>query len=268
MSHVQTVEYLDALLRLSSMSVSASEDAIMTFALDESERLSRSKIGYFHLVNKDEKTINLCVWSGATRSHCAVGEKVTHYPVEVAGVWVDCIRERKTVIHNNYEALPRKGGLPEGHVPVVREMSVPLFDNNKIVAILGVGNKEVDYDKDDERVLTLFAQNAWNLIVHKRDFSELNTHRKNLEKLVASRTQKLEEKAAKLQEALDEIEVLRGILPICSYCKKIRNDSGYWQAVEEYFFKASNIEFSHGICPDCYDKVIRSLDSDVEEEPE
>lgn len=59
----------------------------------------------------------------------------------------------------------------------------------------------------------------------------------------------------KLQSALDEVEVLRGILPICSSCKKIRTDSGYWEQIEVYISKHSDALFSHGICPDCSKKL-------------
>lgn len=48
-----------------------------------------------------------------------------------------------------------------------------------------------------------------------------------------------------------EIEVLRGILPICAQCKKIKNDEGYWERVESYIRKHSLVEFSHGLCPSC-----------------
>ncbi len=60
--------------------------------------------------------------------------------------------------------------------------------------------------------------------------------------------------SAELQRALDEIKVLRGILPICMYCKQIRNDSGLWERLEKYISEHSDAEFSHGICPDCYQK--------------
>ena len=53
------------------------------------------------------------------------------------------------------------------------------------------------------------------------------------------------------RKLLDEIKILRGILPICSHCKKIRNDEGYWQEIADYIRKHSEAEFSHGICPDC-----------------
>lgn len=58
-----------------------------------------------------------------------------------------------------------------------------------------------------------------------------------------------------MEEALSRIKILSGIIPICSSCKKIRDDAGYWQQVEEYISKHSEAEFSHGICNDCMKKL-------------
>ena len=55
----------------------------------------------------------------------------------------------------------------------------------------------------------------------------------------------------KLRGALDQVKVLRGILPICARCKKIRNDDGYWEQVDVYMRQHTDVEFSHGICPEC-----------------
>jgi CheY-like chemotaxis protein len=60
-----------------------------------------------------------------------------------------------------------------------------------------------------------------------------------------------------LQEALDQIKTLEGIVPICMYCKKIRNDQNYWQQVETYISQHSKAEFTHGLCPDCLEKYFR-----------
>ena len=60
---------------------------------------------------------------------------------------------------------------------------------------------------------------------------------------------------AKLEKAIDEIKVLKGFIPICANCKKIRDDAGYWQHVETYIRDRSDIEFSHAICPDCSKKL-------------
>lgn len=58
-----------------------------------------------------------------------------------------------------------------------------------------------------------------------------------------------------LEDALDKVKQLRGLLPICASCKKIRDDQGYWTQVEVYVGKHSEAEFSHGICPDCYTEL-------------
>jgi len=57
-----------------------------------------------------------------------------------------------------------------------------------------------------------------------------------------------------LKIALDNVKVLSGLLPICANCKKIRDDKGYWEAVDGYFTKHSDVQFTHGICPDCIKK--------------
>ena len=57
-----------------------------------------------------------------------------------------------------------------------------------------------------------------------------------------------------LQKAINEIKTLRGILPICTFCKKIRDDKGYWNQIEDYLNEHSDADLSHGICPDCAKK--------------
>ena len=82
--------------------------------------------------------------------------------------------------------------------------------------------------------------------------SEDITDRKRAEEALA-------EEHIRLQQALDEIRTLRGILPICSYCKKIRNDEGYWDHVETYVSAHTDAKFSHGICPTCFDREMKGL---------
>lgn len=62
-----------------------------------------------------------------------------------------------------------------------------------------------------------------------------------------------------LKDALRNVQILQGLLPICSGCKRIRNDNGYWQQVEEYFTRHSNAKFSHGICPECVKTIYPDL---------
>jgi two-component system, response regulator PdtaR len=59
----------------------------------------------------------------------------------------------------------------------------------------------------------------------------------------------------KLQYALANIKTLNGLIPICSSCKKVRNDKGFWQMVDEYISEHSEADFSHGICEDCFQRL-------------
>ena len=73
----------------------------------------------------------------------------------------------------------------------------------------------------------------------------------------------LAERVRDLEEAIASVNTLQGLLPICSYCKKIRDDGNYWHRVENYIANRAGVRFSHGICPDCSDK----LKSDLEPVP-
>jgi sigma-B regulation protein RsbU (phosphoserine phosphatase) len=67
----------------------------------------------------------------------------------------------------------------------------------------------------------------------------------------------LRQRVAELEEALASVKTLQGLLPICSYCKKIRTDGNYWQQVEAYISEHSSATFSHGICPACYETLVK-----------
>jgi sigma-B regulation protein RsbU (phosphoserine phosphatase) len=66
---------------------------------------------------------------------------------------------------------------------------------------------------------------------------------------------RLAQRVAELEEALSQVKVLQGIIPICMYCKRVRNEREYWEKVEQYVSKRSDARFSHGICPECLRNV-------------
>ncbi|HJP87384.1 MAG TPA: response regulator transcription factor [Gemmatimonadaceae bacterium] len=63
-----------------------------------------------------------------------------------------------------------------------------------------------------------------------------------------------------LERALAEVKRLQGLLPICSYCKKVRNEDNYWQQVESYITSHSDLELSHSVCPQCFERVMKEID--------
>jgi phosphoserine phosphatase RsbU/P len=68
--------------------------------------------------------------------------------------------------------------------------------------------------------------------------------------------QKLADRVSQLEAAMGRVKQLHGLLPICAYCKKIRDDQNYWQRVEEYVSAHTDAQFSHGICPECYERIL------------
>ena len=77
----------------------------------------------------------------------------------------------------------------------------------------------------------------------------------------------LADRVSELEEALSQVKQLQGLLPICSYCKSIRDDSNYWQRVESYIGSHSGVQFSHGICPDCYERVVQPQIDELRRKP-
>jgi phosphoserine phosphatase RsbU/P len=72
---------------------------------------------------------------------------------------------------------------------------------------------------------------------------------------IAALQTNLADRVDALEGALSRVKQLQGLLPICSYCKKVRDDQNYWQQVDSYISKHTDVEFSHSICPTCYDRV-------------
>ena len=142
----QMEQIKEARLRLLTVASEKSLDELLQATLDELELLTESSIGFYHFLNADQETLLLQAWSTRTiKEMCKAEGKGQHYNVSEAGVWVDCIREHRAVIYNDYATLAHRKGLPAGHAEIIRILVVPIFRVGSIVAILGVGNKPIDY---------------------------------------------------------------------------------------------------------------------------
>lgn len=160
-------ERVQALLALSTFTVSTEEELI-NFVLEEAVRLTGSEVGYFHFYDETSQAIELCAWSRKVVTQCTVPELEHSYSLEKAGIWADCIRRRKPVVHNDYESRSDKKGVPQGHFLLKRHMSVPVMDGERIVAISGVGNKVQPYADHDVAQLLLYMGKAWDIIKDRR----------------------------------------------------------------------------------------------------
>ncbi|MCC6143502.1 MAG: PAS domain S-box protein [Candidatus Hydrogenedentes bacterium] len=128
-----------------------------------------SPIAFYHFVDADQQTVILSQFSGAEGAdvHTLMGGCQCSR-IESAGVWADALRLRRTVIHNDYLALEHRRGLPPGHAPVIREMVVPVLREEKVVALIGVGNKETAYTEEDAEIVALLGDMSWGIIQRKK----------------------------------------------------------------------------------------------------
>lgn len=178
----QSEAALRSRLHLGQYADKHSVDDVMQYVLNEVEALTESQIAFFHLLTPDQNTITLQMWSANTLQNACSAEAKNHqYRLEQAGIWVDCIRKRQAVIYNDYDSAPGRKGLPEGHAPIKRILTVPIFHNDLIVAIVGVGNKLEDYDYQDIKIVSQIADLAWDVILRKRSEEEARRTKEALE---------------------------------------------------------------------------------------
>jgi diguanylate cyclase (GGDEF)-like protein/PAS domain S-box-containing protein len=164
-------------MRLQLLEIAAESllEDFMQKALDEIAFFTGSSIGFYHFIQPDQKTLSLQAWSARTlKEFCKADGKDRHYDLDQAGVWVDCIRTDQPIIHNDYASLPNRKGLPPGHAEVIRELVVPVRRGGKIVSILGVGNKNIDYTESDVRVVSYLADVVWEIVNRKQTEQILN----------------------------------------------------------------------------------------------
>jgi diguanylate cyclase (GGDEF)-like protein len=168
-----------AVLDLYRLALDADEPTIFSFAIEMAVTVTGSEIGYFHLVNEDQETIELGTWSAGTLRQCTATYD-RHYPISQAGVWADSARHRRPCVHNDYRALDDRRGLPGGHVELVRHLGVPVLSRDRVVLLVGVGNKPADYDDEDLACAQAVADSAWALISRRREQAALELSERQL----------------------------------------------------------------------------------------
>lgn len=167
-------EIMQVRLRLMEYAATHSLTEILQETLDEVGQLVDSPLGFLHFVTPDQATITPQAWSTLTMQSFGntmpIGQS---FDLSNAGVWADCIRQKRPVVHNDNAFTPSRRGLPAGHAPFHRELVVPILREDKIVAILGVGNKPVDYTEDDVEIVACIADVAWDIAENIRTVEAL-----------------------------------------------------------------------------------------------
>jgi len=157
-----------ALLDLPAAAETMDERSFMQHGLGLAEQLTGSEIGFIHFVNEDQETIELVTWSSATLASYCTATFDSHYPVSRAGIWADALRQKGTVVFNDYAQASGKLGLPEGHARLDRLISVPVLEGGLVRMMAGVGNKSTFYTDTDSETVRLIAEAIWRIVSRRR----------------------------------------------------------------------------------------------------
>jgi len=159
---------LESVLRIAQHH-SESVQELLDFALHECLTLTESAIGYIYHYDESLETFTLNSWSRDVMQACTIQERKTTYELGKTGIWGEAVRQRGPVLLNDFQAdHPLKRGYPEGHAPLQRFLTVPVFYQERIVAVVGVANKQGPYDENDVRQLTLLMHFVWHIAERKR----------------------------------------------------------------------------------------------------
>lgn len=135
----------------------------LDFVLNEALNMTGSKFGYIYLYDETKEEFILNSWSKDVMADCKIVEKQTKYSLINTGIWGEVVRQRKPILVNDFKAPNHlKKGCPKGHVTIEKYMSIPVIIDDKIVAVVGLANKEEDYDYNDIYQLTALMNGVWN----------------------------------------------------------------------------------------------------------
>jgi CheY-like chemotaxis protein len=124
---------------------------------------------------------------------------------------------------------------------------------NSEIEIMFEGQKYF-FNSDKMQIIDLLLSTYENAVQKSNELHKAHDDLIEIHRQLEQKNTDLERLNQNLLQALAEVKTLSGLLPICAYCKKIRDDDGYWSQIESYMAKKVDVEFTHGICPDCANK--------------
>lgn len=200
---VRHTSWLRGLVELSTRSC-ASEQELLSYALDTCVEFSGSRIGFAHICDEGVVNLEMFVWSrGVLEECCEPRDRI--YPISEAGIWADALRQRRPVIVNDYEHAPGRRGLPEGHPKLVRCLVTPIIEGDRVVMLVGVGNKELPYTEEDASQITAYFGTVWQILCRHRAEAELRATNVSLEQRVIEKTAQLVKSNERLRQFASKV---------------------------------------------------------------
>lgn len=174
------------LLDILEMSFKSKQEQL-DYVLHRALELTESKYGYIYYYDENSRQFTLNSWTRGVMAECSVANPQTKYDLEKTGIWGEVVRQRKHIIVNEFKKHnPLKKGYPKGHVQLERFMSVPILIDEKIVAVIGMANKKIEYDENDVFNLTLLMSGAWQDVQRREAEKQLSYERnKYLQTLIS-----------------------------------------------------------------------------------
>jgi len=199
---------LESLLRIAQRPSSGVQE-LLDYALEEVIALTGSEIGYIYHYDEDKREFTLNTWSREVMHQCSVAEPRTIYSLERTGIWGEAVRQRKPILLNDFASPdPLKRGLPEGHAPLRRFLTVPVFSDGAIVAVVGVANKAVEYGEADIRQLELMMDSVWKVVLRNKAEEELRRREARIAELLKEKEALLAEVHHRIRNFLNTIQAL------------------------------------------------------------
>ncbi|MCJ8500693.1 GAF domain-containing protein [Desulfatitalea alkaliphila] len=212
---------------------------------DHCKDLIGATSGYVALLNETGEE-NEVLFLEAGGHSCNVDPDL---PMPIQGLRAEAYHTNKAVYHNHFMNSEWVHLMPKGHMILRNVMFAPLVLKGKTVGIIGLANKDGDFNDNDAKMATGFGELAAIALQNSRNLDDRIQAEKQREKTIGD-----------LKQALAEVKKLSGLLPICSHCKNVRDDKGYWNRIETYIHKHSEAEFSHSVCPDCAKEYYPDID--------
>ena len=200
---------------------------------DRCREMTGAVSGYVALLSEDGQE-NEVLFLEAGGMPCLVDPEL---PMPIRGLRAIAYETHRAAYDNDFRHSRWVAYMPEGHVALKNVMFAPLNIEGKTVGLMGLANKPRDFTDADAEIASVFGELAAIALANSRYLDLLN------------------EKTRSLERALSEVKTLRSLLPMCSHCRKVRDDAGLWSRLEAYVSEHTNTRFSHGLCPDCLWKL-------------